>query len=368
MKIMHVIVGLRSGGAEKMMSRLIAHMPNHSHIIVSLTDIGEVGQDLLNKGHSVYALHAQPFTILRAAFQLWRLIRKDLPDVIQTWMYHADLLGGCIGRLAGVKNIIWNIRNTKIPQQSLSVTWLVLRLCAFLSRVIPRSIICCSNAGFKSHILLGYDIERMVVIPNGYDTRTWMPPTKSKKELRGIYQLPLDAFIIGFVGRYDPLKGCDIFIKAAAIMDNQSKVPALFLMVGRHLNHQNIELYSMIQNDGGKAEFILMGERKDVGQIMSVLDIFCLSSKAEGFPNVVAEAMLMQIPCVVTDVGDAAIIVGETGTVVQPCNPQELAKALLDFHSMNPADLRKKGLAARSRITENFDINFVVKCYEEVYK
>lgn len=368
MKIMHVIVGLDSGGAERMMSRLIIHMPNHSHTVVSLTDNGMVGQELIEMGYQVHALHTKPLLIWSALFQLWSLIRKDPPDIIQTWMYHADLLGGCIGRLAGVKNIVWNIRNTKIPQRSFSITWLVIRLCAFLSSVIPRSIICCSHAGFKSHILLGYDAKRMVTIPNGYDIENWPLPTKSKTEVRELYQLPVDKFIVGFVGRYDPLKGCDIFIKAAAIMAHLSRVQPLFLMIGRNLDSRNKELCSLILNDGGKAEFVLMGECKEVSQIMCVLDAFCLASKAEGFPNVVAEAMLMQIPCVVTDVGDAAMILGKTGAVVQPCNPHELAQALLDYHSMNPADLRKKGLAARNRIVENFDINFVVKCYEDVYK
>ncbi len=367
MKVMHVIVGLETGGAESMLCRLVTNMPNHSHTIVSLTNIGSIGRDLVAKGYTINALCAKPSTIIYAFFRLWRLIRRDQPDVIQTWMYHADLLGGLAGRLAGISNVIWNIRNTEIPQRSISVTGLVVRLCAMLSRTIPKSIICCSRAGVKSHAMLGFDHNRMIVIPNGFDTKFFMPPLQSKKAIRSLLGLPHDSFIIGIVGRFDPLKGHDNFVEAAGIIAAQRTKNYNFLMVGRDIDCHNSKLNSIILKKGGQAKFILLGERKDIPNIMYSLDVLCLASKAEGFPNVVAEAMLMQVPCVVTDVGDAALIVGQAGRVVPPCNPHALAKTLMDLELMPHGDLQAIGFAARRRVVDSFGIHTAVKRYEEVY-
>ena len=146
------------------------------------------------------------------------MIRNIKPNVVQTWMYHADLIGGIASFLAGFNNIIWNVRNTEIPQRAFSRTGLVIRLCALLSRFIPQKIICCAYSAMKSHKKLGYDPKRMIVIPNGFDIQKWSMPTLNKSIIRETFRLPLDTFIIGIVGRYDPLKGYDQFIKAASIM------------------------------------------------------------------------------------------------------------------------------------------------------
>jgi len=367
MKIIHIISSLNTGGAETMLVRLIRGMPQHTHVVISLTAFGPLGELVKAAGYTVYSIGLRGSTAWFALPLLWRLIRRESPDIVQTWMYHSDLLGGLIARLAGVKQIVWNVRNTEIPQGRLSMTGLNVRLCAIMSTWLPKAIICCAHAGLEVHVARGYKRQKMLTIPNGYDSREWQPKSISRCELRRDYGLPSEALIVGIVGRYDALKGYDLFIEAAAL--TVTAVPnALFLMIGRNVDANNIELRSLIESCGGGALFRLMGERSDVSRLMATMDVYCLSSRAEGFPNVVAEAMLMQVPCVVANVGDAARIVGPTGWVVPPGDPAALAEAVKALQRMGEERRMVIGEAARQRIVNNYSIEVVSKQYEQLYE
>lgn len=367
MKVLHVITGLGTGGAESMLSRLIREMPTHTHVIVSLTNLGELGKNLAANGYSVHALDISPRTLLNAALQLWNIIKLNKPDVIQTWMYHSDFIGGIIGRLAGVKNIIWNVRNTNIPQGTFSSTNFLIIICAALSRFIPRAIIYCSNAGLDHHVSKGYCNNRMLVIPNGFNVHIPQPSLSAKDLIRSELGILESSFLVGIVGRFDPLKGYDIFIKAAGRIASTYAQNFVFIMVGRDVDESNDELNDLIKKYGRSAKFILMGEQNRISLLMSIFDIFCLSSIAEGFPNVVAEAMLAGTPCVVTDVGDAKLIVNSTGIVVPPNNPSAIAKAMNKLFIIGHAGRLEMGLAAHKRIIDHFNISDIALQYENLY-
>jgi len=367
MVIFHLIVGLEASGAELMLFRLVSSLPKHKHVIVSLTKIGPVGNRLIESGQTVHALDFKLLTFCGSLHKLWRLIRVYRPDVIQTWMYHSDLLGGILGRAAGVRNVVWNVRNTEIPQRTWSITGLIVRLCALLSHVVPRAIVCCAHSGLEYHAMLGYCQDRMVVIPNGYDVGVAQLSPESKYNIKSLNGIPQATFVVGIVGRFDRLKGFDVFIEAAGLMAERCPNDLVFIMLGRFLDDKNTELSKLIASKGRQAHFKLMGEQKDVAQIMHTFDILCLASRAEGFPNVVAEAMLIKIPCVVTDVGDAALIVNKTGRVVLPGNPEALADALLEFESMHEIQRQQMGRDARERIMINYDIKIVAQRYADLY-
>jgi len=205
------------------------------------------------------------------------------------------------------------------------------------------------------------------MIPNGYCANDWQPSSFNKLHSRHQYCLPDKAFIVGIVGRYDALKGYDIFIEAAARITKTS-ANSLFLMIGRNVDYSNLELVSLIDASGGEAVFKLIGERSDISRLMSTMDVFCLSSKAEGFPNVVAEAMLMQLPCVVTNVGDAARIVGDTGFVVPSNDPQALAEAVKTTEELGEDGRLPLGKLARQRILQYYEISSVLRKYEHLYQ
>lgn len=367
MKILHIIVGLQRAGAEKMLVRVVQGMPQHSHVVISLTTIGPLGKSLIEDGHAVHSLDLSARTFWRALPRLWSLIRDVRPDLVQTWMYHADLLGGVLARLAGVNRVVWNVRNTEIPQSAASISGGVVRLCAVLSRFVPKAIVCCARAAMTRHVALGYDHSRMSVIPNGYDLNRWKVDLVRRSEIRRALGISSDAFVVGIVGRFDPLKGFDNFVKAAGQI--AGVLPhAVFLMIGRQVDEKNKNLMRLIFLHGSGATFRLLGERHDVPELMSSMDVFCLSSKAEGFPNVVAEAMMMKLPCVVTNVGDAAHIVGPTGHVVPAGDPGALAEGVLTFECVGEAGRRAIGLAARQRIADLFNIEEVCSQYELLYK
>jgi glycosyltransferase involved in cell wall biosynthesis len=347
--------------------RVVKSMRQHSHVVISLTTVGPIGKALIEDGHVVHSLQFSIKNLWRVLLRLWLLIRNNKPDVVQTWMYHADLLGGVIARLAGVNRVVWNVRNTEIHQGAVSIAGAIVRLSAGLSRFVPKAIVCCARAGMARHIALGYDQSRMFCIPNGYDLNMWEVPAGCRSAVRADLCIPSDAFVVGIVGRYDPIKSFDIFVMAAGQIARVIS-RAVFVLIGRQLDENNDDLGQLIALHGSGAKFRLLGERPNVKELMSVMDVFCLSSKSEGFPNVVAEAMMMKLPCVVTDVGDAAHIVGPTGYVVPAGEPGALAEGVLTFERIGELGRREVGLAARQRIADSYDIKVVCTQYELLYK
>jgi glycosyltransferase involved in cell wall biosynthesis len=372
MRILHIMPDLNPGGAELMMKRLIeAHLGDtrHEHRVISLRGLGAVGPPLQDQGVHVEALELSSIRSLPATLlQLARRIRAIRPDIVQTWMYHADLIGGVCARLVGVRRILWGVRVADIsPDMGVARnTFWVRRTCARLSRHVPTRILYVCHSARSPHERLGYDAAKGVVIPNGY----LVPPAGAgpqQRPLRRELGLPEDALLIGSAGRNSDQKDYPTFIAAAAIIAAQ--VPeAHFVVMGRQLDWNNVELARLARETGHASRFHLLGERRDIADCLAALDIFCLHSIQEGFPNVVAEAMAMGTPCVVTDVGDAALLVGETGTVVEPRQPAQLAAALLALVTAGPDRRRSIGRQARRRIEEHFSIAAVAEQFARLYR
>lgn len=370
LKILHVITGLNVGGAEMMLRRLVDRKDDnlHENFVVSLTDIGRVGILMIESGVSVTALNIKGLLDApRALYMLIKMIIKIRPDIVQTWMYHADLLGGVAARLTGIKNIIWGIRTTELSAGSSRSAFVMRYICSKLSSVIPELIVCAAESSRKYHIGLGYDASRMRVISNGFIVNNDIVNderfiSETKKEL-GIDD---DGIIIGFVGRFHFDKDQENFVTAANILC-EKRNDISFLMAGRDLDNSNKELVSWIAKNHFSHKFFLLGERADVPRLLSCIDIFCLSSRIEGFPNVVGEAMAAGIPCVVTDVGDAAFLVGSTGIVVPKESPVALAEGLSHMLEMSPMQRKILGAKARKRIITEFSINNSKKKFEDLY-
>jgi len=368
--ILHVITGLNNGGAEAVLYRLCAYDKDYNHTVISLMDKGKYGPLLEEAGVVVHCLNMPAGRVtLSGLYQLFKLVRKLKPDAVQAWMYHADLLGGIIARLAGIKNVYWNIRHTTLePGHSKRSTILIAKLCAKLSKRVPKGIVCCAEKAVEVHGEIGYDTSKMMVIANGYDLSSLRlipnPQAQLKKELGDVFPL------IGMVGRFDPQKDHFGLLDAFAFVKNAG-VPHKLALVGRDLNTSNVALIEKIQFLGLKGEVLLLDQRTDIPTIMNSLYLHVLSSSfGEAFPNVLAEAMACGTPCVTTDVGDAAVIVGETGWVVPPKNPQALADAILialNEQQTNPEAWASRKVACRERVVENFSIETMVERYHQVW-
>jgi glycosyltransferase involved in cell wall biosynthesis len=370
MHIFHIIVSLNVGGAELMLKRLIeSHIDNNDycHTVISLRGIGTVGIHLQKLGIRVYALG------MRSAFDtpqiMWRMIcllRTFRPDVVQTWMYHADLLGGLAARIVGNRNIIWGIRATDLIAVGYS-TLAVRQMCVFLSWVVPNTIVCAAYSSRRSHIALGYCADRIVVIPNGFDLSHFFATNTQRNALRSQCGFTEKIVVVGNIGRFHQDKDLENFVRSAGLVAKQY-INAFFLLIGPGMDTGNKLLADFISATEYSHRFVLLGERSDVPVCLAAMDIFCLSSRTEGFPNVVGEAMAMGLPCVVTDVGDAALLVAETGVVVPKEDSPALAQGISYLLTMTPEDRIQLGQTAKVRIQAMFSMKRTRERFELIYK
>ena len=368
--VLHLITTLDVGGAEMMLLRLLSRMDidRFKNYVICLAEMGPVGQRILEHGIPVYALNMPRGRVtIRGLSRLRKLLSLLRPNILQTWMYHADLVGLLFGKLGRIEHICWNIRCSNMNLASYSLTTrMTIKLCALLSG-FPDVVVTNSREGLNYHEKIGYRSRRWVVIPNGFDLSRFKPDARSRVSL--LQELGLDSEstspLIGYVARFDPMKDHPTFLDAACSL-LQERRDVHFVMVGRDIDWRNRGLTTRIPKTSSN-NFHLLGERVDVVEITAGLDIACSVSSGEGFSNVIGEAMACGTPCVVTDVGDSAFIVGETGFVVKPRDSEGLAGAwrkLLDLGRDRRSEL---GKAARKRIQEHFDISKIVERYEALY-
>ena len=224
-------------------------------------------------------------------------------------MYHADLFGGLASRFSGCQNIFWAIRNTDIPKPFLSNTGFIRLLNGILSHFIPKKIICNSMSGLRAHQRLGYSKSKMVVIPNGY-CRQIKKTNQTYNDIVKKYHLQNEHFVFGMVGRYDKLKGQDLFLSAIRHLAAQTE-KSLIVFVGR--DHKKIEskISEICFEHSEKVSIQVLDHVENINEILSVFDVFCLPSISEGFPNALVEAMLMGKPCIASLVGDVEDIIAD---------------------------------------------------------
>lgn len=368
MKVIHVISGLTQGGAESALFRLVTYnkQDNIKHIVISLTGRDVYGPRFEAEGIMVFALDMPRRRItVKGLRSLWKIIRVEKPDVVQTWMYHSDLIGGIIAKLAGVKKIVWGVVHFNLRKDVTPIsTRIVSKLCALVSSVIPDTIISCSDKAIGVHRKIGYS-NKFRYIPLGFDMRELNFDQTARNTVRRKWKLSEKEVVIGCVARWDPQK--DHRNLVVAFKSISTKYPDIkCVLVGPRMNQENEELLQMIQEVYGDGmNLLLCGVAESIPSIMSALDIHILPSLGEAFPNVVAEAMGCGTPCVVTDVGDASIIVDNTGWVVPPGNAEALALAIekalelqRDYVSWK---LRKE--ACRTRVLENYSMEKMTESY-----
>lgn len=370
MKVLHIITDLNQGGAESMLHSLIANHGRGSTlpVVISLTSIGVLGAKIADEGFEVHALNfsrriPNPFLFLK----LIKLIIRINPDIVQTWMYHADFVGGCIARLIGFRNVFWSIHHNSLSYKNDKVrTLIVAKLCAYLSYIVPRRIFVCAESARLLHVKFGYNRDILEVIPNGFDSEKYRYNEAARTMLRNEVGIPHNSMLVGLVARYHGIKNHEGFIQAAKMLLSKMK-NVHFLLVGKGVDHNNSDLVATIGTDNSRSNFHLLGERSDIPYILSSLDLLASSSHSEAFPIVIGEAMLCNVPCVVTDTGDSSLIVSSYGRVVPVGDMESLAS---EMHSMltQPASHRLRcGEMGRRHVIEKYEIKNIVKQFESAY-
>lgn len=353
-----------------MLAKLIAQVSDTDiqSTVVSLTTLGSIGAELEAKGVKVTALNITPANLLPRFITLAGVLRRQQPDIVQTWMYHANVLGGLAAKLAGVSRIIWNIRHGNPTHRDLKwTTRLIIRTGAWLSRAVPRTIVCCAESARRDHASIGYDAERMTVIHNGFDTEKFWRDERAAALFRQELGAEEATALIGLVGRYHPHKGHAVFIEAAETVASAHS-NAAFLLCGFGATSENQELDMLLRRHGVRHRFYLLGERTDMPSIQAALTIACSASLTEGFSNAIGEAMACAVPCVATDVGDSALLLGNTGWIVPAEDPSALASAIGQALSEPTAQRTTRGALARKRIVEMFNINRIAERYSQLYQ
>jgi glycosyltransferase involved in cell wall biosynthesis len=284
-------------------------------------------------------------------------------------MYHANLVGGLAARLAGVGAVFWGIHNAMLdPRGSSRGTRLVSRISALVSTRVPRRIVSCSRRAASIHVAQGYAASKWVVIANGYDTRIFAPDAAARRRMRRQLGIGRGDFVIGNVARHDPDKDHANLFAALGILQRE-RLAFTCVLAGTGMTSTNPQIAEGIRREGLTDRVVLLGARSDIAEVMNGFDLHVLASRSEAFPNVVAETMACGVPNVTTDVGDAAVIVGDTGWVVRPGDPQALAEAVLSAHDefAHTGRWRRRRTASRDRITRSFALEAVSRQYESVW-
>jgi glycosyltransferase involved in cell wall biosynthesis len=371
MKIVHIIIGLNIGGAELMLKRVIESHSEYSdiqHTVISLTNHGPVGRQLVDSGFSVYSLGISSFLNIPSRFiKLRKLLIQLQPDIVQTWMYHADLLGSLAAWSSGFSRILWNVRSTDILKGGSKATIVIRKICAWLSGFLPLAIVCAANASRIEHEAVGYTSGKMLVIPNGFELNKSATSGNTHTSIRDEFGIDKTCKVILSVGRYSEVKDHKNFIKAAGLISMLLE-DVKFLLVGRDLTEDNKEIVSMIKFSGITDSVFLLGEREDISKCMRESDVFCMHSKTEGFPNVLGEAMATGLPCVATDVGDAAYLLGNPEWVVPPSSPEVMAEKLYQLLSLSTHERKDLGLSLTLRIKKKFTMKQTSQRYLDLYK
>jgi glycosyltransferase involved in cell wall biosynthesis len=371
LRVAYVIVGLDVGGAETMLERLVLTLgPRVQPLVISLTSLGTIGPRLLARGVDVQALGMTRRQLPgpRTMWRLMQMLRQFKPDVVHTQMYHANLLGGLAARLAGVGAVMWNLHHCNLDASvnSRATLW-TIALGARLSRVLPHRISSVAERARDVHVAAGYAAERFVVVPNGFDTSQFKPDTQARSGVRAELGLPPDTPLVGVIGRFDSQKNHRGFCEAMARLV-QLRPGTHALLAGSGIDAQNAELAAWLQQHGVRAQCHLLGARGDVPRLMAALDVLMLPSLGEAFPNVVGEAMACGVPCAVTDVGDAALMVGEWGRVVAAGDMQGLGDAAASILALPAAQRLSLAQHVAHSTRQRFDLHVVAARYLSEYR
>ncbi len=353
--ILHLITNFSaSAGAETMLARLLKASSDERVMVVSLLDVSARNRDLADNPRVEYVAlgaHSLP-AVLQGTMRLASIIRQEKPSVMLCWMYHAMVVGTVAAKLARrATPVIWNVRQSLDDVASLSRS---SHMAIAAARVLSGSasgIIYNSSRAREMHRAYGYRNQNSVVIPNGFEIPA----------VAGGHQAPPRR--IGIVARFHPQKDHATFFRAAASV-LRTHPDTRFLAAGRGLAWDNPEVVRLIADAGLPCEAIdLRGEVADMEDFYRSIDILALSSRTEGFPNVVAEAMSYAKMVVATDVGDAAEVAGNAGIVVPARDPEAFADAMRKVLDLSPEEYARYAHLARDRIESEYTLHNIERRY-----
>jgi glycosyltransferase involved in cell wall biosynthesis len=362
-KILFLIRSLDVGGAQRQLIALAKGLRQRGHSVAVAVFYGGavLEPELIAAGVRLCHLHKQKrWELLSFLKRLLQLTRRETPDVLYSYLPEANLPAILLKPFCRSVRIVWGVRASNVDLRRYDWTArLIFQAECLLSR-FPDLIIVNSLAGRDYHRQHGIPDAKMTVIPNGIDTDRFRPDKAARALIRQEWGLAGTEWLIGLVGRLDPMKDHQTFLQAAALL--ASRVAEVsFVCLGDGPEPYSSRIKTLSNDLGLAGRLIWAGARNDLPSIYNAMDILTSASLGEGFSNVIAEAMACGVPCVVTAVGDSARIVGETGMTVPPGNPEEMARAWQALLKILQDREDPIGARARERIVREFGVDAMVE-------
>jgi glycosyltransferase involved in cell wall biosynthesis len=361
MKIVLLARSLDFGGAERQLVLLARglHERGHRVDVVVFYAGAKLEDELKRMGIPVHDLRKRGrWDTIGFLYRAYRLVRRLRPRVLHAYLIAPNLVSVLLKVLLPDLRIVWGVRASNMDLRHYDrFSRVTFRAGCLLSGIADR-ILVNSNAGLEYHRRHGYPSARMRVIPNGIDTDRFRPSGDARRHTRAEWGVGHNQRIIGLAARLDPMKDHDNFLEAARMLAGE-RGDVRFVCVGdgppdyrRALRRAGEPLENV-----GKLRW--EPARADMAQVLNGFDVATSSSRfGEGFSNAIGEAMACGVPCVVTDVGDSAKIVGPLGRVVPPSDPARLAagwRETLDRHPGNPRQ------DVRERIVRRYSVRALVE-------
>ena len=355
---------LERGGAERQLVTLARALSGRGQpvAVVLFYGGGPLEQELAGSGVRLISLdkHGR-WDMAGFGWRLIRTLRSFRGATIHGYLTVPNLLLALAKPFLRGSRVVWGLRASDMDMSRYD--WLagVTARLECLASNRADIIIANSTAGKRHAIERGFPGQKITVVPNGIDTKTFRPDHDARNRVRSEWSVTADQILVGLAARLDPMKDHQTFLNAAAIAWQQN--PHLrFALIGDGPRDYRESLRAMSRTLGIADRVIWTGMRDDMSAAYNALDIFCSASAwGEGFSNSIAEAMACGVPCVATDVGDSAMIVGAAGRIVPPRNPSALADAMLALAGMEEAERKRLGAQARQRIESEFSVERLVE-------
>ncbi len=369
-RIMFLIRSLERAGAERQLVELVKQIDYQQFEIAVATfyEQGVLSAEIKNiKGIKLIGLGKKGrWDVFGFLQRLNTEVRIFRPHILHGYLDVGNILAWIIGRLNGAK-VIFGVRASNMDFSRYDWTVRLVYQLVALSAWFSDKIIVNSNVGLEYHKKQGFPSHKMTIIHNGIDTQKFKPDSMLREKTRKMLGVQTNDILIGTIGRLDPMKDHQTFLRAAAIV---SKIHAStkFVCIGRTSEPYFSQIQSLAHELDLETNLQWVEEQQDIQDFYNALDIFVSSSSyGEGFSNVIGEAMASGTPCIVTDVGDSSLIIGQTGKSVPPQNLSLLAEAIIKLVQSSHETRKELGLKARRRIIEKFSLNKMVANTQEVF-
>ncbi len=364
-KIIHFITTLGLGGAEKVLFNILKNNRNKSfeHCIICLNSGGYLKNEIKKLKIKVYFLSLDK-KFFKGIFKCFLILnsfnnKKDI--VIQTWLPHADLIGGLIGRICGYKKIIWNIRISNFTKNSFKFrTLLIVIINSLFSYFIPKKIISCSLAGINTHLKFGYKKKKFILIHNGFE----------KVKIKNRSFEFTKEFTVGIFSRYHEVKNHEYLFQSLNIL--KKKYNFKLLLLGPNINRKNKILLKDIKNNNLTEEVIFINKKGifDINKYFSYIDLYVLCSRTEGFPNILGEAILNGVHVLSTDVGDAKLMLPNKKNIIPKDEKIKFSKKIENIIKIYEFKKKRNSLEKKNSLKfyKRFSLDKMISRYEKIWK